>query len=67
MTATTPSSNDEALAKPMTDEVDIGSGEKTPAQLETEEQIKQIPPLPDSDAQGGGYDGGPTGGGARGV
>jgi len=28
------------------DEPDIGSGEKTPAELETEEQIRQIPPLP---------------------
>ena len=28
------------------DEADIGSGEKTPAQLETEELIRQIPPLP---------------------
>lgn len=26
-------------------EDDIGSGEKTPAQKETEEMIKQIPPL----------------------
>ena len=27
-------------------EADIGSGEKTPAQHETEEMIRQIPPLP---------------------
>ena len=27
-------------------EDDIGSGEKTPAQKETEEMIRQIPPLP---------------------
>ena len=26
-------------------EPDIGSGEKTPAELETEEMIKEIPPL----------------------
>lgn len=26
-------------------EVDIGSGEKTPAERETDEMIKQIPPL----------------------
>ena len=26
-------------------EDDIGSGEKTPAELETEEMIKEIPPL----------------------
>jgi hypothetical protein len=31
------------------DEADIGSGEKTPAQQETEEIIRQIPPLPGSD------------------
>lgn len=30
----------------LSDEADIGSGEKTPGQLETEEMIKQIPPLP---------------------
>ena len=28
------------------DEADIGSGEKTPGQRETEEMIRQIPPLP---------------------
>lgn len=28
------------------DEADIGSGEKTPGQLETDEHIKSIPPLP---------------------
>jgi hypothetical protein len=31
------------------DEADIGSGEKTPAEQETEEIIRQIPPLPGSD------------------
>lgn len=30
----------------MLDEADIGSGEKTPGELETEEHIKSIPPLP---------------------
>jgi hypothetical protein len=29
------------------DEPDIGSGEKSPGQKETEEIIKQIPPLPE--------------------
>lgn len=29
------------------DEADIGSGEKTPGEQETEEQIRQIPPLPE--------------------
>jgi hypothetical protein len=41
----------------MLDEADIGSGEKTPAQHETDEMIRQIPPLPPS--------GGPAGGGGR--
>lgn len=30
----------------MYDEADIGSGEKSPGQHETEEMIRQIPPLP---------------------
>lgn len=29
------------------DEPDIGSGEKTPGEQETEELIRQIPPLPE--------------------
>lgn len=29
------------------DEPDIGSGEKSPGQKDTEELIRQIPPLPD--------------------
>jgi hypothetical protein len=33
------------------DEADIGSGEKNPAQHETEKIIRQIPPLPPSDGQ----------------
>jgi hypothetical protein len=32
------------------DEPDIGSGEKTPGEMETEEQIRQIPPLKPSPA-----------------
>ena len=47
-TTTTPHSEDPAKAPPMTDEADIGSGEKTPAELETEQQIRAIPPLPAS-------------------
>lgn len=43
---------------PLLEEADIGSGEKTPAQAETEEMIRQIPPLPPSgsptDARQGG-------------
>ena len=34
------------------DEADIGSGEKTPAQLETEDIIRQIPALPERDRSG---------------
>lgn len=47
MTATTPKS-DPAAARPMTEEADIGSGEKSPGHAETEEMIRQIPPLPPS-------------------
>ncbi|WGG48689.1 hypothetical protein [Rugamonas sp. DEMB1] len=32
------------------DEPDIGSGEKTPGERDTEEQIRRIPPLPRSGA-----------------
>lgn len=39
---------DPATAHVILDEADIGSGEKTPAQQETEELIRQIPPLPPS-------------------
>jgi hypothetical protein len=34
-----------AASPPMGDEADIGSGEKTPAQLDTEQMIREIPPL----------------------
>ena len=45
-------SNSGAGAKPLMDEADIGSGEKPPSQLETEEMIRQIPPLqPGQDKQ----------------
>lgn len=47
MSATAPSA-DPSQAKPLTDEADIGSGEKPPSQIETEEIIRQIPPLPSS-------------------
>lgn len=39
---------DPALAHALIDEADIGSGEKTPGQLETEEMIRDIAPLPRS-------------------
>ncbi|QNA88642.1 hypothetical protein G4G28_09330 [Massilia sp. Dwa41.01b] len=34
-----------AGSRPYMEEGDIGSGEKTPGQKETEEMIKEIPPL----------------------
>jgi hypothetical protein len=37
-------------AEHMTEEADIGSGEKTPAERETDEQIKTVPPKPAGDA-----------------
>lgn len=53
MSATNPRTKDPAAAPPMHEEADIGSGEKTPAQLETEKMIRDIPPLP-PDAPAGG-------------
>lgn len=40
--------SDPAAAPPMTEEADIGSGEKSPGHAETEEMIRKIPPLPPS-------------------
>jgi hypothetical protein len=40
--------------RPFMEEADIGSGEKTPAQLETEQMIREIPPLPPGQQQGTG-------------
>jgi len=34
-----------------TEEADIGSGEKTPGEQDTDEQIRQIPPLPERDVK----------------
>jgi hypothetical protein len=36
----------------MLDEADIGSGERSPGQRETDEAIKSIPPLPDDGGHG---------------
>lgn len=46
MQTPTPRTKDPAAAPPLHEEADIGSGEKTPAQLETEKMIREIPPLP---------------------
>lgn len=48
-----------ATGRPLFDEADIGSGEKSPGQAETEEMIRQIPPLP---ATGGKQDEAPASG-----
>jgi hypothetical protein len=40
--------------RPYLEEADIGSGEKTPAEKETEEMIRQIPPLPPKEQPGSG-------------
>jgi hypothetical protein len=45
-----------AKGRPILEEADIGSGEKTPAQHETEEMIRQIPPLPPAGQQQPGQD-----------
>lgn len=44
--------------RPFLEEADIGSGEKTPAQMETEEMIREIPPLPPAGQRGGNDKGG---------
>jgi hypothetical protein len=45
--------NKPQTTRALLDEADIGSGEKTPAQKETEELIRQIPPLPAPDTSAG--------------
>jgi hypothetical protein len=50
-TMNTPANNDPATSPPMRQEADIGSGEITPAQKETEEMIRQIPPLPENQSK----------------
>lgn len=45
--------NEPAKAPGMPLEADIGSGEKTPGQVETEHLIAQIPPLPKDEKKPG--------------
>lgn len=45
--------SDDVKVPPWHDEADIGSGEKTPADHETDELIRQIPPLPPAPARHG--------------
>lgn len=49
--APAPQRGDPATAPPLSEEADIGSGEPSPGQAETEEQIRQIPPLPPGGAK----------------
>jgi hypothetical protein len=46
MNTSTPKPDPGAKGPPMMHEGDIGSGEITPGQHETNEMIKEIPPLP---------------------
>jgi len=50
--------------RPYLEECDIGSGERTPAQEETDRMIEEIPPLPqrqaDTNAPQGGQHGNPA-------
>jgi hypothetical protein len=46
MNTSTPKPDPGAKAPPMMHEGDIGSGEITPGQHETNEMIREIPPLP---------------------
>lgn len=53
MNDTTPNVDPKNKGRAMYDEADIGSGERSPGQHETEEMIRGIPPLPPStDADG---------------
>jgi hypothetical protein len=40
-----------AQGRPLYDEADIGSGEKSPGEKETEEMIREIPSLPAAKSQ----------------
>lgn len=46
MTEPTPNIDPKNKGRAMYDEADIGSGERSPGQQETEELIRGIPPLP---------------------
>jgi hypothetical protein len=51
MNQPTPNVDPQNKGRTMYDEVDIGSGEKSPGQHETDEMIKEIPALPPSTGQ----------------
>lgn len=47
-------------AKPMLNEDDIGSGERSPGQQETDKLIGEVPKLPHDDEEDGDEAGGPS-------
>ena len=49
---TTPTEPHPQNTRALSDEADIGSGEKTPGQRETEQMIRKIPPLPPQEKGG---------------
>jgi len=51
MNQPTPNVDPQNKGRTMYDEADIGSGEKSPGQHETDEMIKEIPALPPSKGQ----------------
>jgi len=53
MSTEDPTNDPANKGRPILHEADIGSGEKTPAEKETEEMIRQIPPLPHSGQHAG--------------
>lgn len=53
MNQPTPNVDPKNKGRTMYDEADIGSGEKSPGQHETDEMIRGIPALPPSNGQAG--------------
>ncbi|WP_312510512.1 hypothetical protein [Massilia sp.] len=53
MNQPTPNVDPKNKGRAMYDEADIGSGEKSPGQHETDEMIRGIPPLPPSSGEAG--------------
>jgi len=53
MNEPTPNVDPKNKGRTMYDEADIGSGEKSPGQHETDEMIRGIPPLPPSNESAG--------------
>jgi len=50
MTDTTPQADPENKGRAIFDEADIGSGERSPGQHDTEQMIREIPALPPAGA-----------------